>query len=192
MSRQSLAVKSSGALTGTWPVGDHLAVDLHGDVERAAGLGHGVGRLDLDLHLARGELLLGADLRALDDEEVVLVAEHAVLHVAGEAAGVRAQRVEHAVGVGRDIGVDGDEVGLVAEGRRAELRHADDVAGEGPLRVGRRDPQLGVQHGNPEAAADGQRLFFAASMRKISFICASFSGILAARSLAWVQSSSRL
>ena len=38
----------------------------------------------------------------------------------------------------------------------------------------------------------GSALFFAASIRKSSFIWASFSGILAARSLACVQSSSRL
>ena len=109
-----------------------------------AGLGHYVGRLDLDLHLADRELLFGADLRALDDEEVVLVAENAVLHEAGEAPGVRPQLVEHAVGVGRDLGVNGDDVGFVAQGWRAELRHADGVAGESPLRIGRADAHLGV------------------------------------------------
>jgi hypothetical protein len=62
---------------------NHFAVHLHGDVERSSGLEHCVGRLDFDLHLADRELLLGADLRALDDEEVVLVTENAVLHEAG-------------------------------------------------------------------------------------------------------------
>ena len=38
----------------------------------------------------------------------------------------------------------------------------------------------------------GSALFFVASMRKSSFIWASFSGIFAARSFAWLQSSSRL
>ena len=119
--------------------GDDLAVDLHGHVQRAAGFGYGVGRLDFDLHLAGGQLLLGVDFRPLDLEEVVFVAEHAVLHVAGQAAGKSAEGVEHAVGIGRDLGIDGDDVVLVAERRCGELRHPRDVAREGPLRVGRGD-----------------------------------------------------
>ena len=131
-----------------------MPLTLHRDVERTGRFGLGVRGLDLDLHLAGRQLLLGADLGALDDEEVVLVAEDAVLDEAGEAAGESAQRVEHAVGVGRDLGVDGDDVRLVAERRRAELGHAGDVAGEGPLAVGRRDAQLGMEDRDPQAAAD--------------------------------------
>ena len=65
--------------------------------------GLGVRGLDLDLRPAGGQGLLGADLGALDDEQVVLVAEVAVVDEAGEAAAVAAERVEHAVGVLREV-----------------------------------------------------------------------------------------
>jgi hypothetical protein len=54
---------------------------------------------DFDLHLAGRELVLGLDFGALNLEQVELVAEEAVLHVAGDAAGKAGQRIEHAVGV---------------------------------------------------------------------------------------------
>ena len=116
MSRQSLAVKSRGA-DRDLAFGDGLAIDLDRHIQRAAGLEYGVGRLDFDLHLASGQLLLGADARALDLEEVVFVAERAVLHVAGEAARESAEGVQHAVRIGRDVGIDRDDVVLVAESR---------------------------------------------------------------------------
>ena len=62
MSRQSLAVNSSGALTGTVPLATTLTVHSQGHVERAGRLGYGVLRLDFDLHLARRQLVLGPDL----------------------------------------------------------------------------------------------------------------------------------
>jgi hypothetical protein len=85
MSRQSLAVKSSGADYRHLACRNLFTIDFHRDVERPAGLGHCVRRRDFDLYFAHWELLLGADLHALDDEEVVLVAENAVLHETGEA-----------------------------------------------------------------------------------------------------------
>ena len=48
--------------------------------------------------------------------------------------------------------------GLLPSAGAAELRHAGDVAGESPLRVGRRDAQLRVQDRNPEPAADREHL----------------------------------
>ena len=66
MSRQSLAVNSSGALTGTLPSATTSVTDLHGDVERAGGSLLGVAGLDLDGRRARsGSLAVGADLGAL-------------------------------------------------------------------------------------------------------------------------------
>ena len=53
MSRQSLAVKSSGALIGTWPVATTLPLTLMVMSSGPAGLGLGVGRLDLDLSPCR-------------------------------------------------------------------------------------------------------------------------------------------
>ena len=103
MSRQSLAVNKSGAETGTTPEADFLAVDLQRHLSGPAGFALDVGSLDLDLGLAGAKLLLGADVRALKLEQVVLVGEHAVLHVQAQAAGEAAQRIEHAVGVRRDL-----------------------------------------------------------------------------------------
>ena len=37
---------------------DDLAIDPHGDIQRAGGLEYGIGSLDFDPYLARGELLL--------------------------------------------------------------------------------------------------------------------------------------
>ena len=50
----------------------------------------------------------------------------------------------------------------------------------------------GCSMGTKRPPPMGSALFFVASMRKISFNWASFSGIFAARSFAWLQSSSRL
>ena len=49
-------------------------------------------------------------------------------------------------------------LGLLPRAGRAELRHADRIAGEGPLCIGRGNAQLGVKYRNPKAAADRQRL----------------------------------
>src|SRR3984885_10297313 len=137
---------------------NHSPIDLHGDVERSTWPEHCIRRLDLDLHLTNGELLLGADLGALDDKEVVFVAENAVLHEAGEATGVRTQFVEHAVGVGWDLGVDGDDVGPITQGWCAELRDAYRVSRERPTRIGRRNAVLGVQCDDPKPSANRKRL----------------------------------
>ena len=50
----------------------------------------------------------------------------------------------------------------------------------------------GCSTGTQSPPPVGKTLFLAASMANISFIWATFSGILPARSLAWDQSSSRL
>ena len=55
----------------------------------------------------------------------------------------------------------------------------------GPRRIS------GCRTGTQRPPPIGSALFFVASIRNSSFICASFSGILAARSLAWDQSSVR-
>ena len=46
------------------------------------GLGTAYAVSTFDLYFTHGKLLLGANLRALDDEEIVFVAENAVLHEA--------------------------------------------------------------------------------------------------------------
>ncbi len=194
MSRQSLAVNSSGALTGTCPVATtsrrrHVMVMF----ERAAGPALGVLGLDLDRAAPGGSGWSRANLGAHEDEQVVLVAEVAVVDEAGEPAGGAAECVEHSARVAGHLGVDGDDVGSVAQRGGAELRHPDDVAGELPLAVGRGDPQLGVIDRRPTARRrSGARCSWPPRSRTVSCICASFSGIWAARSLAWDQSSSRL
>ena len=67
-------------------MGNDLAVHLHRHVQRTPRqlIGLDEARLDFNLHLAGRERFLGADLRPLDLEEVVLVAEDAVLHEAVE------------------------------------------------------------------------------------------------------------
>ena len=77
MSRQSFAVKATGARNRHLAPDDDLAVDLQRDFQRGAGPGHDGLSFDLDLHLAGRQLLLRLDLRPLDLEQVVLVAEHA-------------------------------------------------------------------------------------------------------------------
>jgi hypothetical protein len=52
------------------------------------------------------ELALGADGRAHHDEGVVLIAEEAVVDVAGQSAAGSAQCVEQALGVGGDLGAE--------------------------------------------------------------------------------------
>ena len=135
MSRQSLAVNSSGALIGhdarrrrCSPL--TVSVMFSGP----PGLTSRVLGGDLDLRRAGGQRLLGADLGPHDDEQVVLVTEVAVVEVAGEPAAGAAQRVEHAAGVLGKLGVDRDEVGAVAERRGAELGHPGDVAGRSSIR----------------------------------------------------------
>ena len=59
---------------------------------------------DLNLGLAGGQLFLGLDLRALNLEQVVFVGEDAVLDIASQATGERAQLVEAAAGVGGNVG----------------------------------------------------------------------------------------
>ena len=182
MSRQSLAVNSSGALIGHrcrcayWSPSTVMR-----DVERPA-------RVGLRRRWSRSSIVdrpggqLGCSERILVRmrmKQVVLVAEVAVVDVAGEAAAGAAEGVEDPAGVLGDVGVDGDEVGAVAEGGGAELGHADDVAGEVPLAVGGRDAHLGVEDQDPQRRRRrGRRCCVAASMAKVSFIWASFSGML--------------
>jgi hypothetical protein len=75
---------------------------LHGHLQRTPGPGHNIVRPDFDLHAAGWQFFRSTDLRALDDEEVVFVAENPVFHEAGETAGIRTQFIEHSVGVVRD------------------------------------------------------------------------------------------
>src|SRR5262249_31484671 len=112
--------------------GDLLAVDPQCDVERRRGLCPGQPRFDLDRHLAGGELPLRLDRRALNLEQVVLVAKYTVLDVAGQPAGERAEGVQHATGVLGHLDLHADEVAELAELRGGELRHAGDRAAEGP------------------------------------------------------------
>ena len=51
-------------------------------------------------------------------------------------------------------------LGLLPSAGAQNSGYPDHVAGEGPLRVGRGNAQLGMKHGDPEAAADRQRLVF--------------------------------
>ena len=66
--------------------GNNLTGSLHRDLERAAGPRHDIARLDFDLHLAGRQLFRGADLRTLNDEKVVFIAQDAVFNEAGQAA----------------------------------------------------------------------------------------------------------
>ena len=87
MSRQSLAVKSSGALIGTVPSATTLPLTFMVIFKRTAGPAARHSAVSISIFtLPIGQLIRGADLRALDDEEVVFVAEDAVLDEAGEAA----------------------------------------------------------------------------------------------------------
>ena len=193
MSRHSLAVKAMGQVTGTVPSATSSPFTFIVTFSGPRGIGDQDGSSRSRSAPCRSAACsCAADLRPLDLEEVVLVTEDAVLDEAGDAAGEPAQLVEHAIGVGGDLGVDGDDVGSGAQGRGGELRHADGVAEEGPFRVGRCGRSSGWNRGIQSPPPIGSASFFAASMRKSSFKCSSFSGISAARSLAWLQSSSRL
>ena len=104
-----------------------LAIHLQRDVHRAADLG-GQLRFDFHLHLAGRQLVLGLELGALDLEQVELVAQEAVLHVAGDAAGKAGQRVEHAVRIRGHVHLHGHQAVHLAELGRGGFRHAGDGA----------------------------------------------------------------
>src|SRR6516162_9229931 len=119
------------------PLGYQLPIHLEHHIQRGTGCGRGQLRFDLDLHLADGQLVLRLDLRALDLEQVVLVAESAVLDVAGQSPGERPERVEDAIRLLGHLDFHADDVVELPQLRRCELGHPGDGPIEGPLRVGR-------------------------------------------------------
>src|SRR6516165_3611391 len=89
----------------------HLrAIDLQLDVQWTGWLLLGVDGLDFDLDLAGWDVLLRAEPRSLNLEEVVFVAEFAAFYVGRESARKRPQRIEHAVGIAGNLGINGNEI----------------------------------------------------------------------------------
>ena len=82
-----------------------------------------------------GDGALGLDVRASDLEEVVLVAEPAILHVEAQSGGEPTERVDHAAGLRGDLGVDANDVLGVAQRRRSKFGHARDVPREHPFAI---------------------------------------------------------
>ena len=128
---------------------DVLAVDFQDHLERAGRPALHVGRLDFDLRLAGGQFVFGLDMGPHDLEQIVFVRQHAVFDVQGEATGKPAQCVEHAVGIGRHVGVNANKVFFVAERGRGDFRHPRDGAREGPRCVWRYQTQFRMEDGNP-------------------------------------------
>src|SRR5690606_3811452 len=85
--------EQQGRTDGDPALGGLFAVDLQDDVERTRGSDHCVSRLHLNDDFAGGEPLLRLDLRALNLEEIVFVAEYAVLDIATETSGERAEGI---------------------------------------------------------------------------------------------------
>ncbi len=122
MSRQSLAVNSSGALTGTSPWATWSPSTVMVMVSGPAGRGSAYSVVTWICAGPVGSFWVGPDPGSHDDEGVVLVAQHAVVDVAGQAAAGAAERVEHAGRVVGDVEVDGDHVGAVAQSRVRRTR----------------------------------------------------------------------
>ena len=135
-----------------------VAIHLQRDVHRSPDF-VGQFRFDLHFHLARRQLVFGPDLRALDLEQVELVTEDAVLHIAGDAAGKARQRVEHAIGVLRHVQIHGHNAVDLAQFGCSGFRHPGHGAIEGPFGEGRGGGILRMEHRRgPQSAADGQVL----------------------------------
>src|SRR5689334_21188431 len=128
---------------------DFLAVDFQDHIERTGRLALDVGSLDFDLHLASRQFVFGFNVRALDLEEIVLIRQHTIFDVQGEAARKTAKRIKYAIGIGRHVDVHTDEIILVAKRWGDCFRHPRDCAREGPRCVWGYLPQFRMEHGYP-------------------------------------------
>ena len=151
MSRQSLAVNSSGALTGTTPDAASLPFDLDDDLQRAGRPAVRRRRSPPRSSPCRRQLLLGADLRALDARTGCTRRQSMPsFDVTSEAAEKPPSAYSTPLAFGRDVRVDRHDVRLVA---RAPARQNSGIrvtsAREGPFRVRRASAQFRVEDREP-------------------------------------------
>ena len=120
-SRQSLAVKINGALTGTTPEATSLLIGFQHYLERAGRSALEIGGQDFDLHLAVGSLSLALIL-------VRIIANKLYSYDSTPSSTYKvgppdpAQCVDDAVGIGRHIDVNTNKVFFCCRARARRLR----------------------------------------------------------------------
>ena len=145
------------------------------------------------IHLARGQPGFGFELGALDFEEVELVAEVAVFHIAGDATGEAGEGVQHAIGIFRHIQIHCHDAAFLPS-----LGAADSgMRVMGPSNVHSVSAEAGASSGwniavDQRPPPMGRFLFFADSSRNRLLHLLKLPGVCSARSFAWLQSSSML
>ena len=106
--------KEQGRADGNCAGGDLLAVDFHHNLERPGRLRLEYKWFRLRFSLYLRQLVLRLDVCARELEQIVFIRQHAILHVAAKPAGKTAERVNHTAGVSWNLGVNCDNVRLVA------------------------------------------------------------------------------